>query len=162
MIQWLPRKTRIADLHVATSQERTQIGGFNGQAAVHVCYQTRVTVTRGEESIELTGRTLEEAFAYENLVWCQELANKDLKVRVKSSDDPTIEVTAERLHKRIHGKNFKKTDFALALLAKDPDAWIIPAYILEGLDWLEAEVSPPLPPVAPETGAADGAGEAPV
>lgn len=161
LIQWLPRKTRIADLRVATPEERTQIRGVNGQATVRVCYQTRVTVTRGEESIVRTGRTLEEAFAFENLVWCQELANRDLGVRVRSSDGPTIEDTAARLHKRIHGKNFKKTDFALALLAKDPDAWTIPAYILEGLNWLEAVVSPPLPPVAPIEGAAGDAGEAP-
>ena len=37
----------------------------------------------------------------------------------------------------MHGSNYKKTDFALALLAKDPDGWTVPRYIAEGLQWLE-------------------------
>jgi len=101
-------------------------------------------------SSELTGRTLEEAFAFENLVWSQDIANKDLKIRVKSSDAPTLTVTTERLHKRIHGKNFKKTDFALALLTKNPVSWSIPSYIWEGLEWLQAEVTPPPAPLIPD------------
>ena len=47
---------------------------------------------------------------------------------------------AQRLHRKIHGSSFKKTDFALALLAKNPDDWIVPHYISEGLQWLEAEL----------------------
>ncbi|MBV5329200.1 MAG: hypothetical protein JZU65_16520, partial [Chlorobium sp.] len=101
------------------------------------------TVTRANENLGLTGRTLEEAFVFENLVWSQDIANKDLKIRVKSSDAPSLNLTAERLHKRIHGKNFKKTDFALALLTKNPESWIVPSYIRDGLEWLQAEVTPP-------------------
>jgi len=42
------------------------------------------------------------------------------------------------LHNKVHSSNYKKTDFALALLAKDPDDWNVPHYIAEGLEWLEA------------------------
>jgi hypothetical protein len=87
---------------------------------------------------------LEEAFVFENMVWSQDRANKDLKLRVKSSDAPTLAVTAERVHKRIHGTNFNKTDFALALLSKDPASWTTPTYILEGLEWLHTQVVPPI------------------
>ncbi|MCW8966429.1 MAG: hypothetical protein OQK82_07065 [Candidatus Pacearchaeota archaeon] len=44
---------------------------------------------------------------------------------------------ALRLHNKIHKDSFKKTDFALALLSKDPEAWTVPQYIAEGLQWLE-------------------------
>jgi len=142
LIQWLPAKTSIHDLLAATVQSRTQNRADNGLAAVQVCYQTTVAVVRGEENQQLTGRTLEEAFAFENLVWCQDISNKDLKIRVRSSDGPILELTTERLHKRIHSKNFKKTDFALALLSKKPEDWKVPSYILEGLDWLQTEVTP--------------------
>jgi predicted ATP-dependent endonuclease of OLD family len=150
LIQWLPGESRIDNLRTATAHSRTQSRDTTGLATVRVCYQTKVTVTRGEENLQLTGRTLEEAFAFENLVWSQDIANKDLKIRVKSSDAPTLTVTTERLHKRIHGKNFKKTDFALALLTKNPESWIVPSYILEGLEWLQAEVTTPLPQVNPD------------
>jgi predicted ATP-dependent endonuclease of OLD family len=150
LIQWLPGEKRIDNLLAATAQNKTQTRDDNGLASIHVCYQTQVTVTRGVENIQLTGRTLEEAFAFENLVWSQDIANKDLKIRVKSSDTPDLTVTTERLHTRIHGKNFKKTDFALALLTKDPDSWIVPSYIREGLEWLQAEVTPPLSPLTPD------------
>jgi predicted ATP-dependent endonuclease of OLD family len=144
LIQWLPGESRIDKLQTATVHSRTQSPGPNSLAMVRVCYQAQVTVTREEENLRLTGRTLEEAFAFENLVWSQDIANKDLKIRVKSSDAPSLNVTTERLHKRIHGKNFKKTDFALALLTKNPESWIIPSYIREGLEWLQAEVTPPV------------------
>ncbi|MCP5003780.1 MAG: hypothetical protein GY941_07490 [Planctomycetes bacterium] len=142
LIQWLPGKKRIDDLLTATAQSKTQTREVNGLATVRVCYQAQVTVIRGEDNIQLTGRTLEEAFAFENLVWSQDITNKDLKIRVKSSDDPTLTLTTERLHKRIHGKNFKKTDFALALLTKNPESWTVPSYIREGLEWLQTEVVP--------------------
>lgn len=44
---------------------------------------------------------------------------------------------ARRLHNKVHSSSYKKTDFALALLAKDPNAWNVPHYIAEGLKWLE-------------------------
>lgn len=142
LIQWLPGERRIDSLLTASDQRKIQNREVNGYALVRVCYQTQVTVTNGEEDGLLTGRTLEEAFSFENLVWSQDIANKDLKIRVKSSDAPSLTVTAERLHKRIHGKNFKKTDFALALLTKNPESWTVPSYIREGLEWLQEEVTP--------------------
>jgi predicted ATP-dependent endonuclease of OLD family len=142
LTQWLPGEDRIENLLTATVQNKMQTHEGDGGATVRVCYQTQVTVTRGEESIQLAGRTLEEAFAFENLVWSQDMANKDLKIRVKSSDSPTLAETTERLHKRIHGKSFKKTDFALALLTKDQGSWVVPSYIREGLEWLQIEITP--------------------
>jgi len=142
LVQWLPGESRIENLLTATTENKTRCYEHNGRAKTHVCYQTQVTVIRGAESLQLTGRTLEEAFAFENLVWSQEIANKDLKIRVRSSDTPTLAVTTERLHKRIHGKSFKKTDFALALLTKDHESWVVPYYIKVGLEWLQTEVTP--------------------
>lgn len=46
---------------------------------------------------------------------------------------------------RSSAKSFSKTDFALALLAEDPSNWSVPAYIAEGLSWLETEIAPPEP-----------------
>jgi predicted ATP-dependent endonuclease of OLD family len=141
LIQWLPKENTISNLLAASSESKIQSRSPEIPATIKVCYQNTVTLTRGEENIQLAGRTLEEAFAFENLVWSQDISNKDLKLRVKSSDTSTLEITAERLHKRIHSKNFKKTDFALALLTKDINDWVVPAYMREGLEWLNKELA---------------------
>ena len=47
-----------------------------------------------------------------------------------------------RIHRRVQAKSFKKTDFALALLSEDPAQWTVPAYIADGLRWLENELAP--------------------
>ncbi|MFT5359914.1 MAG: putative ATP-dependent endonuclease of OLD family [Candidatus Paceibacteria bacterium] len=154
LIQWLPAKKTINELLQATKAQKTQIRDSE-HSSVYVCYQSQVTIVRDTDSIARTGRTLEETFAYENLVWSQNIENKDLKIRVKSSDTPTLEVTADRIYKRVSGKNFKKTDFALALLAKNQEDWVVPSYIQEGIEWLEKEVVPkvkkPVSEVTPKT-----------
>lgn len=147
VIQWLPRQRTIAQLLAATPEQRTQIRPGEGLALVRVVYQTPVSVTWRGATAQLTGRTLEEAFALENFALCQEPAGSDLRLTVRQSVTMAIEEVFGRIHKRIKGSAFKKTDFALALLAIDPIAWRVPTYITEGLRWLEEEVAPPAPEV---------------
>jgi predicted ATP-dependent endonuclease of OLD family len=147
LIQWLPACTTIADLLNATDDQRTQPRPVDGYALVRVTYQTLVDVTWNVGQMPMAGRTLEEAFALENLAWCQDAARSDLKLRVRGSGGLTAEQLAERLHNRIKSSNFNKTDFALALLAQDPATWTVPRYIADGLRWLEDEVTP-VPPQA--------------
>lgn len=142
LIQWLPACSTIVDLLNATFVQRTQLRGEDGHALVRVTYQTLIDVTWSMAQTAMAGRTLEEAFALENLAWCQDVARSDLKLRVRGSAGLTTEQLAERLHNRIKGSSFNKTDFALALLAQDPAAWTVPHYIADGLRWLEDEVTP--------------------
>ena len=113
-------------------------------------YQTQIDVSWGGVTASLAGRTLEEAFAFENLSWCQDPDRTELKLRIPKSDKLTLGQLTESLHKRIKSTTFKKTDFALALLAEDPSAWVVPTYIAQGLRWLEDQVTqaPPAPVVA--------------
>ena len=154
LIQWLPARTTIAELLGAADDQRTQTRAENGNALVRITYQTVVDVTWSAEHQLMAGRTLEEALALENLVWCQDVARADLKLRIRGGDGLTIDQLAERLHKRIKGSGFNKTDFALALLAQDPQTWIVPRYIAEGLHWLADEITPTLPQVEGEEGVA--------
>jgi len=141
---WLPGKAAINELLEATPQERTSSLPGDGRDIVRVAYQTQVEVTwRGETSM-MAGRTLEEAFVFENLDWCQELQHKDLKLRIPRNENLTLEEIANRLHKRIKGSSFKKTDFALALLSKNPEEWSVPDYMVQGFQWLQDEVAPNL------------------
>ena len=99
----------------------------------------------------LAGRTLEEAFALENLAWCQDVVRKSLQLRIPKSGDKDLTELVRRIHRRVQAKSFKKTDFALALLAEDPAQWTVPAYIANSLRWLENGIAP-LPAGGPAQG----------
>jgi predicted ATP-dependent endonuclease of OLD family len=148
LIQWLPARRGIGELLAADAAARTQPRRPDCLALVRVTYQTRTDVTWNGATVALAGRTLEEAFALENLTWCQAADRKDLKLRIRGGAGLVPGEMATRLHKRINGSGFNKTDFALALLAEDPAAWVVPHYIASGLSWLEDEVTPPPPPAA--------------
>ena len=136
LAQWLPGKNRINELLVADAAAKTVAADEFGLGAIRVTYPCTVSLARGTEQIERAGRTLEVAFAFDNLEWTQEVANRELKLRVREPHN--LDDLARRLHDKVHSSNYKKTDFALALLAKDSDAWNVPQYIAEGLEWLEA------------------------
>ena len=146
LVQWLPGRRVIADLLAATPEDRTQVRLEDGRALARVAYPCEVDVAWNGEAVRMTGRTLEEAFALENLAWCQNSDQAALKLEVRGSAALSAAQLAERLHRRIKGSCFNKTDFALALLAQDPDAWTVPQYVVDGLQWLQEEITPlPLP-----------------
>ncbi|MGA1860974.1 ATP-dependent endonuclease [Azospirillum sp. 11R-A] len=150
LIQWLPGRKAIAELLAADEASRTQLRQTGGDALVRVTYQTTIEVTWSGQAVALAGRTLEEAFALENLVWCQAKERAELKLRIRGAAKLTPEEMAERLHSKIGKSSFHKTDFALALLACDPAEWTVPHYIASGLSWLEQQVTPPPAEPAPE------------
>jgi hypothetical protein len=98
------------------------------------------------------GRTLEEAFVYENLAFFQE---DKLGIGIDLPDDPTE--LHKAVWKRIKSSTFKKTEFAMDVLSYEPptqqnvggdavqsDAaryWKVPCYIAEGLQWLDGNLS---------------------
>lgn len=139
LIQWLPRKRTIAELLAANVAVKIEDLAGSEPAKVRVAYQVATDVTWAGGTNSLCGRTLEEAFGLENAEWCQEIERKPIGLKLKSvpADGASL---ANGLHKRVTGRTFDKTKFALQVLACDKDAWIVPLYIKEGLAWLEAQV----------------------
>jgi predicted ATP-dependent endonuclease of OLD family len=154
LIQWLPKQTSIADLLAATPDQRTQSRTTAISAFIRVVYQRANDITWNGTSLPLAGRTLEETFALENLVWCQAREQNELNLRIPRNDSKTLADLADRIYQRVKGSSFKKTDFALALLAEDPASWSVPRYIDEGLKWLQEQVTLPveMPPAPLEPG----------
>lgn len=135
LAQWLPAKSRIDELLAADATAKTIPGDALGLGSVRVTYPCTVTLTHRDDRIKRAGRTLEVAFAFDNLEWTQEAANHELRLRVRAPLN--LEDLSKKLHDKVHSSNYKKTDFALALLAKEPNTWNVPRYIIEGLHWLE-------------------------
>ncbi len=159
LLQWLPKCDTVDALWAASADDKTQARANDNDALVRVAYQCRTDVTWGGVTLSLAGRTLEEAFALQNLEWCQHLDRKPLQLRIAKNDEKDLVELVRRIHKRVQAKSFSKTDFALALLAQNPETWSVPEYIADGLRWLEAEIAPPEP--EPELDEAAGADEGP-
>lgn len=143
--QWLPKCNTVEELWEADDAEKTQARVHDDDALVRVAYQCRTDVTWGAETQAVAGRTLEEAFALENLTWCQDVLRKPLQLRIPKNEQKDLAALVTRIHRRVEASSFNKTDFALALLAEDPQAWNVPTYIAEGLRWLEGEITQPEP-----------------
>ena len=139
LAQWLPGRNRIDELLAADVATKTIAADEFGLGAIRVTYPCTVNLERNGEQLERAGRTLEVAFAFDNLEWTQDAGNRELRLRVRAPQNLTD--LAQKLHNKVHSSGYKKTDFALALLAKDPNAWNVPQYIAEGLQWLEATLS---------------------
>ncbi|MDO8607038.1 MAG: AAA family ATPase [Phaeospirillum sp.] len=153
LIKWLPAKRTVAELLGCASAERTQEPDGKSLASVMVTYQTKRPVRWGTEEADLAGRTLEEAFALENLDWCQTPARKHLGLHVAGKGDTQpLETMAAKLHKRVKGSGFDKTKFALGVLAEGPEGWSVPHYIADGLAWLAGRMNPPAPAEVPAEG----------
>ena len=146
LIQWLPGCRTIADILSANVGQRTQARQSHGQALIRVTYQSSVQVNWRDQQSYVVGRTFEEAFAFQNLIWSQDIARASLGLRVRGARNLTPGEIIERLHNKIKAPRFKKTDFALALLSYDPNEWSLPEYIASGLRWLEEQVTPVIPP----------------
>jgi hypothetical protein len=134
LIQWLPGKLSVDELLAAPVGARLQVPTADGGAYVMVAYQRPVNATWGENTLELKSRTLEEAFAYENLIWCQKKEHHEVGLRWAKSSTMSLEDLVTKIHKRVKSESFKKTNFALGLLASGDASWVVPAYIQEGLD----------------------------
>lgn len=139
LIQWLPRKRTIAELNAVDPADKTVLLVGAESAMVRVAYQTPVDVTWAEQTAALCGRTLEEAFGLDNAAWCQLPDQRSVGLKLRGVIG-TPAALALGLHKRVKGKQFDKTKFALGVLTRKDSDWVVPHYIKEGLEWLRDQV----------------------
>lgn len=100
-----------------------------------IVYQLDVLVSENGNNHTMRPRTLEESFAYENF---SKARSGDLSLGIEISEN--LGEAYEEIYERVKSSSFKKTDFAMRVLACDDD-WLVPSYISEGLTWLETTVS---------------------
>lgn len=103
-----------------------------------IVFQFDVLVTDQEHQLVMRPRTLEEAFVYDNFALLREG-----KIAIGKPVPAELPAAYQAVYDRIHSSTFKKTDFAMSLLAGTAD-WRTPGYIAEGLSWLETRLHPQL------------------
>ena len=150
LIQWLPAKQTVAELLAATDEEKLSLAEDGTGFRVRVAYQVPTDVTWNGTTSSLCGRTLEEAFGLENADWCQAASQRHLGLKLRGNRATPADLAAG-LHKRVSGKSFDKTRFALGVLTEIPANWTVPLYIKEGLLWLSSVVTLEIPAPLPET-----------
>lgn len=117
--------------------------------SVRVAYQTPVSIAYEGNDEEAIASTFEDCLVYTNYQLFKTIATDDTGSLIKSvSDGINIADSFETFHKRVYdtlrnGKSDQKAEFALDLIyAVDPNELIVPAYIDEGLKWLQAYLDP--------------------
>ena len=93
----------------------------------------------GTFNAKLRPRTLEEAIVYENFGL---LRSGTLSIGIDIPEQ--LQEAYQSVYDRVRSDSFKKTDFAMDILAC-AEKVIVPNYIAEGLLWLEDRLCPPLP-----------------
>lgn len=96
-----------------------------------VAFQVGINVEEDGKSHLMIPRTIEEAFAYDNFTM---LRSGELSVGIELPVN--LPEAYEEIYAQVKSSDFKKTDFALDILASESD-WVTPRYIAEGLLWLE-------------------------
>lgn len=138
--QWLPGLTMIDELLDLDRDKKVS----PASSKIRVAYQIATDVEWKGTSTSIAGRTFEEAFAYENLAWTQDGAQRGLHLKVVPNKDPNqpLDKVLLNVHKRVRVSSFSKTEFALTLMAAPWESWKVPSYIVEGLEWLVSVLSP--------------------
>lgn len=136
--QWIPQIALVSELLAADDATKQSLEGTAGP--VRVAYQTSQVVEWQGCSAVRTARTLEEAFALENLLWIQHADRSHLGLAVAGANELGIETLHEAIFERV--RNMDKTNFALEIIALPDEKWVSPAYIVDALRWLKERIVP--------------------
>ena len=101
-----------------------------------IAFQTDILVVDGTANATLRPRTLEEAIVYENFGL---LRSGTLSIGIDIPE--LLQEAYQSVYDRVRSDSFKKTDFAMDILAC-AEKVTVPNYIGEGLLWLEARLCP--------------------
>jgi hypothetical protein len=101
----------------------------------YVTFQQAIPVPVYGEDQTMTPRTFEEAFIYENISSIRE-GKIDAFITLPVELDYEKDYTS--VFKKVNESKYKKVEFALKQIDTDEE-WVTPAYIVEGLKWLNRE-----------------------
>lgn len=114
---------------------------------IRVAYQTPIEITLNGQKQEALSRTFEDCFIFTNLDAIRDITVGDVgslfeKVQAALKNNFSYNKLSELIFEEL-GKSNVKAEFALDLIYSiDPDMYVIPEYIKDGLDWLQGVLCP--------------------
>jgi len=139
---WIPRKNSLDDLLDLSAEQKVE--KYDEFFSVRVAYQfpVQVPLKGGSSPVEIVPNTFEDALVYDNLQVFRSLEGTSSIKRFKETVNK--DSTAAELAKEMFTilKTAKKAEFALDLLDLKQEPWpiVCPAYIREGLLWLQERI----------------------
>ncbi len=119
---------------------------------VRVAYQSAIKLKEGANEIEVYPYTFEDSLVLTNKDIFEKLTSGTglLKKMSNAAKETDIKKAAKEMFDAITDKGSKKAEFALELFYfNEPNILITPAYIKEGLDWLEGKLKPKQKDITP-------------
>ena len=117
--------------------------------SIRIAYQTPVTINYNGTDEEALASTFEDCLVYTNFQLFKDMSIDDTGSLIKNVSDKIKSANSfDEFHKGVYntlrdGKSDQKAEFALDLIyAVDPSELIVPAYIAEGLEWLQSYLKP--------------------
>jgi len=110
---------------------------------IKIAFQIPISLNDGKKNVTVNPYTFEDSLVMENRVIFQALTQGTglLKKMIEAAKETDIEKSAQSMYDCITATGAKKAEFALELFYfEEPNKLITPAYIKEGLDWLEAKL----------------------
>jgi predicted ATP-dependent endonuclease of OLD family len=110
---------------------------------IKIAFQTPISLNNGQINITVNPYTFEDSLVMENRLIFQAITNGTglLKKMVEAAKEANIEKSAQLMYNCITESGAKKAEFALELFYfEEPNKLKTPAYIKEGLDWLESKL----------------------
>ena len=146
---WLIEENSLDKLYDLSPAQKVKVYSTPYEHAIRIAFQTPVAVEYGGKTIEALPGTFEDSIVYTNIELLSTLSVDDAGSLIKKVHD---EIKAgkpfDELHEAIYsllrkGKSDQKAEFALDLIfVVDPINLTIPAYIAEGLEWLQDLLRP--------------------
>lgn len=138
---WIPEKEAIDDLLRLPSFEKVK--NYTGENfAVRVAYQfpVKVILDPAVGEVDIAANTFEDALVYENIDLFKTLEGDGLigKFKEAINQHKTPADLSNAMFSAL--KSGSKAELALELLFKEPNIFKVPAYIREGLEWLQSQI----------------------
>ena len=116
---------------------------------VRIAYQVPVMINYDGADKEALASTFEDCLVYTNFKLFKDMSIDDTGSLIKDVGNKIKSASSfDEFHKGVYdvlrnGKSDQKAEFALDLIyAVDPSELTIPAYIAEGLEWLQSYLRP--------------------
>ena len=141
---WVVRNVDLDYLLDLDSDSKIESNPNIAEAKTRIAYQKPVKVLFADKTEhEFIPTTFEDSLAYTNFESFKSMKGNGLIKKLKNAFKPENATTIPQdVYNAIKSKSVDKAEFALDMIFnKDPQNIVIPAYIAEGLEWLENEIS---------------------
>ena len=143
--QWIMNEKQVDSLLDKSDADKITSINKDFNSFIRIAYQIPIQINYNGENKEVITSTFEDSLIYTNYDifeeggFTEKYLRKISKIIVESENFEDMHL---KIYKEIRDDNFKKAEFILDLIFEiDPEKIIVPQYIIEGLEWLEQQLS---------------------